>query len=297
MDIPANYLERIRALRPDLTTESAASGHPDGDSSDNDVIIVGHPDGKWVFRFARTDDRRQRMVFETRVLDLLRERAAMPVPHPVVREADVMAYHWIEGEPLTPWLIASLDEAAQQRLADQLGAFLRALHSTPSDEPLPDSSPDEYRAYFAERLPRVRETLYPRVMAFQREWVERLFSDALRDLAFFEYQPRLIHNDFKVCHILYDAGPQRLSGVLDFSYACYADPAIDIGNLMQWYGETFVSRMFTTYPEMCALMPRARFIALLCEVDWLMQGMEPNGEHWFFANLATNRDIRFPILP
>lgn len=284
-------------MRPELTIETVASGHPDGDGSDNEVVIVDGPDGKWVFRFATDDDRRQRMVFELRILDQLCQRSVLAVPNPTVREADVMAYRWIEGELLTAWLIASLDEVAQQRLADQLGAFLRAMHGTPSDEAMPDSSPEAYRDYFAERLPKLRETLYPRVMAFQREWVERLFADALSAPAFFEYEPKLIHNDFKIGHILYDAHTQRLSGVIDFSYACYADPAIDVGNLMQWYGETFISRMLTTYPEMRALIPRARYIALLTEVDWLMDGLVPNGEHWFFSNLASNRDIRFPILP
>lgn len=293
MEIPASYLERIHTLRPDLSIESARRCD---EALDSDVISVDGPDGGWIFRFAKTEDRKQRIAVEIRRLDQIRDRVALRVPQPVIREADLMAYARIEGEPLTAWVIASLDDTGQQRLADQLGAFLRALHGTPSDELMPDTSPEAYRDFAAGKLAEYRKKLYPHLMAFQREWVELLFKDAMRDLSFFEHAPALLHNDFKVDHILCVAARQQISGVIDFGWACYGDPSIDICNLMQWYGETFVSRMRKTYPEMRSMMPRARFGAFLCELDWLAQGLEPDGLHWFFANLATNRDIRFPII-
>lgn len=279
-------------MRPELSMESACLCD---EALDNDVISVDGPEGAWIFRFAKTEDRKQRMAVEIRRLDLLHQRASLPVPRPVIREADLMAYRRIEGEPLTAWLIASHDDAGQQRLADQLGAFLRVLHSMPADEALAYDSPETYRALAERQLAAYREKLYPHLMAFQREWIELLFRDALRDKDFFDHTPALLHNDFKVDHILYDATQQRISGVIDFGWACHGDPSIDVCNLMQWYGETFVSRMCNAYPEMQSMMPRARFGAFLCELDWLLQGLEPGGMHWFFANLATNRDIRFPI--
>ncbi len=293
MDIPITYLERIRAMRPDLSIKSARQMPEAGD---NDVIVIDGPSGACVFRFAKTEERRRRMVDEMRLLALIRDRTILPVPNPIMYEADVMVYPRIEGEPLTAWLIASLNDATQQRLADQLGTFLRALHSTPKSAEMPMPSPGQYRAYVERRLTEVRGKLYPHLMAFQREWVERLFGDALCDPTFFEHEPVLIHNDFKVDHILFDAKSQRINGVIDFGWACYGDPSIDICNLLQWYGESFVSRMAGAYPEMRLMMPRARFSALGGEVDWLMDGLEPGGQHWFFANLATNRDIRFPII-
>jgi aminoglycoside 2''-phosphotransferase len=282
----------MHLLRPELFVESARSCD---EALDSDVISVDGPEGAWIFRFAKTDERKQRMAVEIRRLDQIRERVALPVPHAIIREPDLMAYPRIEGEPLTAWRIATLDDAGQQQLADQLGAFLRALHSTSSDEPMPDASPEAYHALVQSQLVVYREKLYPHLMAFQREWIELLFRDALHDMAFLEHTPALLHNDFKVDHILYDAAQQRISGVIDFGWACYGDPSIDICNLLQWYGETFVSRMIGTYPEMREMMPRARFGAFWCELDWLLQGLEPGGLHWFFANLATNRDIRFPI--
>jgi aminoglycoside 2''-phosphotransferase len=292
MNISTTHLERIHTLRPELAIESARLCE---EALDNDVINVDGPDGAWIFRFAKTVDRQQRMAVEIRRLDQLHERITLQVPRPIIRENDLMAYRRIEGEPLTAWLIASLDATGQQRLANQLGAFLRVLHSTPADEALDKNGPEAYCALAMRQLAEYRVRLYPHLMAFQREWIELLFKDALRNVTFFEYTPALLHNDFKVDHILFDATQQRISGVIDFGWACYGDPSIDICNLLQWYGETFVSRLCKTYPEMQSMMPRARFGAFLCELDWLLQGLEPGGLHWFFANLATNRDIRFPI--
>lgn len=299
MDIPAPFLGRIRELRPDLQLNSICRGN---DAGQSDVFII---DEAWVFRFPTNDHNRANATREAILLDRIRNRLPLAVPEMQVREPDVFAHRLIEGEPLTPWLIASLDDATQQRLADQLGEFLRALHAIEKTPDLPegpfdvqDSSAAAYRDSFARRLAEIRALLYPQLKGIQREWVERLFADALRDASFWEYDVRLLHNDFKVEHVLFDARTQRLSGVIDFGIAGFSDPSIDICNLLQWYGETFITRMIPAYPELRAMMPRARFGAFICEVDNLMNGLEqPGGLNWFFANVGTNHDIRFPILP
>lgn len=260
-----------------------------------DVVIGGDRDGAWVFRFARNDASRAALQRELALLDAIAGRMPVPVPVPELRAADAMAYRLLPGEPLTHWLLRSLGPSVQQRLAEQLGAFLQMLHSWPGPLPLPvntndGGSLDDLHEHF-------RRTLYAYLDAHQKVWIDRLFADAASITANRPApQNRLIHNDFKVGHVLYDASTERLSGILDFGIACYDAPDIDICNLMQCFGESFVTRMCAAYPEMHAMLPRARFGVHLMELEAVADGIQQHDPRRMVANLAVPRDVRFPIV-
>lgn len=287
------YLPRIRAMRPKLTIQSARLNT---EGAQNDVVIVASDDGHWIFRFTKNDPARAALDRELRLLDAIQPHVPIPVPDPVIRESDAMAYRMLEGEPLTAWLIASLDESMQQRLADQLGHFLRTLHGMPPGL-LPERERQAGGEGFRELHMRLREKLYPFFDPHQREWTDRLFADGdgIYDNLPPEQASRLIHNDLKIGHVLYDAHSQRLSGVLDFGIACYDPPDIDICNLLQCFGETFVTRMFRAYPDARALLPRARFAVHVMELEALYDGLVGNDPHRLVRNVAVPRDVAFPI--
>jgi aminoglycoside 2''-phosphotransferase len=95
--------------------------------------------------------------------------------------------------------------------------------------------------------------------------------------------------------VLFDPQTQRLSGIIDFGIACYDSPDIDICNLMQCFGETFVTRMLATYPEISTMLPAARFGVHLMELEALAEGLSGDNPHRAVANIAIPRDVRFPI--
>ncbi len=278
-------------MRPDLTIEDA---HLNGDGLANDVVIVN---GEWVFRFAKNDMGRAMLAGELAALDLIANRSPIPVPCPVAREADAMAYRYLTGEPLTRWRFAMLDDPTQQRIAAQLGAFLRCLHSIEPQGNLRVVTPAQRQARWLQRRGEIEATLTPHLLPFQREWMAHLFDDALSDASFFDYAPRLVNDDLAPYHLLFDAHKGELSGVIDFGTAHFDDPACDLGCLMQHYGESFVTRLFDTYPDAQTLLPRARFYAQAIELDWAALGIERNETFWFTAHLGNVRDVRFPILP
>ncbi len=288
-----HYLPRIRTMHPHMTVQSARLNT---DGAQNDVVIVASDDGNWIFRFTKNDPARAALDRELRLLDAVKLHMPIPVPDPVIRESDAMAYRMLEGEPLTAWLIASLDESTQQRLADQLGGFLRTLHGM-SPGLLPERERQAGGEGFRELHMRLREKLYPFFDPHQREWTDRLFADGdgIYDNLPQEHASRLIHNDLKIGHVLYDARTRQLSGVLDFGIACYDPPDIDICNLLQCFGETFVTRMFNAYPDACALLPRARFAVHVMELEALYDGLVSNNPHRLVANIAVPRDVAFPI--
>jgi aminoglycoside 2''-phosphotransferase len=291
-----DYLPRIHSLLPDLVIDSARMVTV---GAHNNAVLVTSPDGKRVFRFAKNENGIAALERELVVLDALRGRTPLDVPAPFLREPDLIVYPMLEGEPLTPLLLMSLDEAVQQRLAEQMGAFLRELHNTPKGLPLPDNSSADLDLMFSQIHAELQEKLYPYLAPHQRAWVERLFADGAGLYAAVpeDQRTRLIYNDFKIGHVLYDPRTQKLSGILDFGIACYDTPDIDICNLMQCFGETFVTRMFETYPEARPMLPRARSGAWVMELEALKDGILDKNPYRLCVNVGMPRDIRFPILP
>jgi aminoglycoside 2''-phosphotransferase len=91
-----------------------------------------------------------------------------------------------------------------------------------------------------------------------RQQVTDNFERALNDLALWDFQPCICHGDFGTGNILYADG--HISGIIDFTFCGIGDPAQDLGALLASYGEAFIERVFTYYPQLRAALPRTRFI-------------------------------------
>jgi aminoglycoside 2''-phosphotransferase len=288
--ITPEYLDRIRSLRPDLQIETVRLND---EGAVNVVIIVND---EWVFRFVRAPSGRQALANELRALDLLRGRVELALPSPVICCDDAIVYPLIKGEALNGWLLASFDDATQQRIADQLAAFLCAMHRIPSDGSLPGDMQGGVRDWFAHYREEMEQVLYPVLSGYQRAWADYLFDGALRDPHFFDCQLVLINNDIHAYHILFDRVTRRINGLIDFGLACFGNPALDFACLLQYYGEGFVEHILRTYPEAGAFLPYARWVALLNELDWLMDGVKAGRVTWHFcAHLGIGHDVRLPF--
>ncbi len=123
-----------------------------------------------------------------------------------------------------PLVRGDLDDAARSRLLEELGAALAAVHSVrpPRDELAfldpPAARPglrrvEQYRGYL-DRLRQPQPTL-----EWALRWLERN-APASGD-------NRLCHGDYRTGNYLVEEG--RLSGILDWEFAGWSDPAEDIG--------------------------------------------------------------------
>jgi aminoglycoside 2''-phosphotransferase len=181
-------------------------------------------------------------------------------------------------------------------MADQLAAFLRQMHRITPDGSLPggtwEGERDWFRSYHAE----MRQTFYPKLDPYQREWADYLFEGALRDPRFFDHAPVLINNDIHAYPVLFDPGAGRISGLIDFGLACFGNPGLDVAGLLQYYGEDFVARILRTYPEATAVLPYARWVALLNELEWVKNGIDADRVTWHFrAHLGIGHHVRLPF--
>ncbi len=284
-------LKRIHDIMPDLVVKNVAVND---EGLANRVLLVNH---ELIFRFARGEHDVQTLAAETLILDLVRPRLPVAVPRPIYAARDLIAYRFLPGESLHRQTVQALDEAGQQAMADQLAAFLRALHLTPVDGRVPPSpAPVRYDDWVRIRQ-RVEERVYPLLMAHQRTWAQDLFDSLLRDPANMAYTPRLIHGDLGPYHILFDRRQMRISAVIDFGVAGRGDPANDLAVLLYNYGEQFMRRLRRGYPEMEQAMARARFYAQAIELQWVLAGIESGDTFWFLTHLGGARDVRIGEQP
>jgi len=280
--------EQIHSVMPDLEI-LAYELHQEG--LVNDVLIVNN---EWVFRFCKTDWARELMANEDRLMIFLEPKLTLAIPKPIKRAEGVIVYQHLLGEHFLrqAWLLA--DEAGKQAYADQLGEFLRALHLVNPGEIDWDvlcSYAPVSRETWLEIHDRVIDRVYPLLLSHQIDWVEDLFQPALTTPNFFEFEPALVHGDLAPYHILYDPEGNRLTAVIDFGVAGLGDPATDLGSLINYYGESLVTRMEKTYPGMHKLIQRARFYAQAMELQWALLGLESGEKYWFTSHLGSARDI------
>lgn len=172
---------------------------------DNAVWLA---DERWVFRFPRREVAVPLIRKEIAVLGQL----SLPLPTPVPRFVgeEFFGAELLPGRELHP----GVDRDA---LGRPLGAFLRALHASRVDAPLP--ADPVRRADMAFRVPKTIEALTQLGCDVPR------FVHEARDLPPAE-PVALVHGDLHFRHVLVDGG--AISGVIDWGDVCRGDPSMDL---------------------------------------------------------------------
>ena len=289
-DIAETLRHRIQTIMPELEIQHFEINQ---EGLINDVAIVNK---KLVFRSAKTDKYAKILDDEMKILDLIRSRIEMQVPTPIYRGQGSVVYPFLEGQPFLRETMLKLESDEQVKTAEQLGKFLHDLHTTEIlglDWEIPPTLAPVTRDQWFDIRQNVKEKIYPLLLNHQIQWAENLFEGVLAQPESFDYRQSLIHGDLAPYHILFDMNKGKITGVLDFGVAGLGDPASDIGSLITAYGESFVSKMKATYPNLDAFLPRARFYAQSIELQWVLLGIETGETFWFTAHLGGARDIRF----
>ncbi|HEX5941643.1 MAG TPA: phosphotransferase [Anaerolineales bacterium] len=287
-DIAETLRQRVQALMPELEIEHFDINQ---EGLTNDVAIVNR---KLVFRFAKTETSEKVLTDEMNILDLVRSRIGLEVPTPIYRSHDCVIYPYLEGQPFLRETWLKLERNHRVSTAQQIGQFLYRLHTTEisgTGWDVPRTLAPVTQEKWLEIRQRVRDKVYPLLLDHQIQWAENLFDSVLAKPESFEYHPSLIHGDLAPYHILFDVSKHNITGVIDFGVAGIGDPASDLGSLISSYGESFVTELQATYPNLDTLLPRARFYAQSIELQWVLLGVETGETFWFTAHVGGARDI------
>lgn len=285
------YLQRIRDRFPQLPLSSVRAIH---DGLVNEVLIVNEA---LVFRFPKNDHWAKTLLAnEIKVVNLLHHYVELPIPTFEQATADLVVYKLLPGRPLQRHDILGLDEAEQERLAEQLATFLRQMHHVPlaavEHAGIVQSDANRSPAVWCQLFEDVQRELFPFMMAHTQDWVRHHFAPILSDPGWMKYSPALVNGDLAPYHILYEKPEATITGLIDFGTAGLGDPAADFACLISNYGESFLRRMTQFYPEIREGLDRARFWAGTIELQWALRGLRSQEMSWFLVHLGSARDVR-----
>jgi aminoglycoside 2''-phosphotransferase len=238
------------------------------DGSVNRILVV---DERYVVRIPRAPAGRADSVREVASLTRAAGKIGVRVPRVLKVEGDVVLLEYLAGEALGWALLRDLPEATSAALLDQLVGALAALHALPVDG-LPPAAQIADIAWHDDVAIRVTRHVLPRLPTGAQRDAERALDAARRAIASqLSYCPT--HADLHPEHVLWDAGSERLTGLIDWGWSGAGDPALDLAQLAWNYGRRAIEAIRRVHPRSDELLPRAVALAALFELDWAARGV------------------------
>ena len=286
----SDYLDHIRKHFPKLDLENVDFNR---DGMVNVAVIVNR---ERVFRFPREVWGIELLQNEMRVLDLVKRHVEILIPDWDFRSDEMISYPFIQGDPLLTDDVLRMSVAEKDAVAEKLGLFLKQIHSIPLseveaagiDRSTTERTADDWLQFYDQ----IKEHLFPLMWEDGREWVRRHFAPLVEDHSLVHYDPVFMNGDLATYHLLFDRSTNLFKGIIDFGTAGVGDPAVDFATTINQYGESFLRRMSTVYPEVGDHIRRARFRAGTLELQWLLQGILHKDNGMMVVHIGRARDAQ-----
>lgn len=232
-------------------------------------------DDEWVARFPRDAAAAEQLARELALLPTLAARLPVPIPRYEHRGewqgAPFGVHRSVEGNPLDPG-----SSPGDADLARKIGELLTALHGFP-----PEMATSRWDETDADAL------WLKRHRAFQAACAEQVFpiltprdqmtaSDLFKQFNAAFCHPgtglTLTHSDFAPAHVLAEDG--ELRGVVEWSHAAIADPAIDFAGLLAGVSSTWLHLVIEYYdrPTGDRFMDRVRYYHRVAPLHDILHG-------------------------
>jgi aminoglycoside 2''-phosphotransferase len=233
---------------------------------------------------------------EIAILKSLRGHMPLAIPDPVyvhlaaANEFAFYGYPQIPGEITTiEHLEATYDSATCDRLASQIGQFLKTLHNHPLEKIGIELSIHDGVVLYTEMYEKIKHYLFSRMRPDAREQVTRHFENYLNSTAELAYTPALRHGDFGLVNVLFDPKEVAFTAVINFGDADLGDPAVDFAGLYGFSNQsaTFARRMFAVYPELEAMTHQMHFHRGTFALQEALFGAEHHDDHALAAGLEN----------
>lgn len=287
----SEYIDYIKSKYPQIQISKIEYNLVDG--KHNDIVIIND---KQVFKFAKYDWSVGFLDNEVNILNLVRKDITMPVPKIESLEKGIARCSYIKGGPLFRNTLLLMDNKSQEAIAEQIGTFLKQLHSIPLDE---KNNKDIYgcpvslsREDWLAQYDEMQRKVLPYCNSYSKEYIAQIFKPLLNNKNFLEFEPALIHGDLMPYHFLFNKS-NRINGVIDFGLSGIGDPAYDVGIILDNLGETFVKRIGKYYKNIATFINRARFYAYVSNLCWAktVADMITTRDFTHFQVNAKERDI------
>ncbi len=205
-------------------------------------------DGRWIFRFPRTDRVARALQAEGRLLPELAAAVSFEVPVPhwwgTWKGRPFFGYRKIEGQPLR-----AADVGVRSALLGELASMVSELHAFPADLARRllgvEGSVEIWRARYDDLGALALERVAPLVSASTARRLGAALTSFLG--GDFDFTPVLVHGDLGTEHVLVDQAGPRPVGMIDFESARVGDPAIDFVGLWITLGPDRTTTVLDAY--------------------------------------------------
>lgn len=279
------YIEIIKEKNPNLIIRKYDFNI---EGQNNDIVIINED---FIFRFPKYSDVIEKLQRETNILNIMKKFITLDIPNPEYNNFDSLGigyvhsgYKMIKGVSLKQDIFNSIER--KDIILKQLATFLKELHNIPLEE-INDYKPIIIEGYshWINLFERIQKKLFP----FMAKEHQCSISDDFN--SFFEqnfkFNQTIIHGDFGPSNIIFDSNNQRISGIIDFNEVSIGDSAIDFASLIGpfGYGEDFIKSFEPIYPNIEALLVRARFYASTFALQEALFGIEVGDKEAFTAGI------------
>jgi aminoglycoside 2''-phosphotransferase len=210
---------------------------------------VAYRVGPLVVRVPNSDHHAKALALEPRLLPAL-EAAGVPfVPHGMTLLTDeegrilATAHEYVDGVDARS--LPRTTGGRREELTRDFGRFLGALHGFPAEKAVRLGVPDV--DLWADHYVPLIEAARPHLATQTRGWLDALCERFVAEGGVPESPRVLIHGDVDGRNVmLHHDG--SLSGIIDFSDAMVADPALDFACILNDWSWPFLERVLSHYP-------------------------------------------------
>lgn len=255
-EIEKKMFETIRTHFPDISWELYEVFD---NWWDNQVVML---DNHLIFRFPRNEQAKITQQKERYLLNLVKKYVDIAIPQYTFFSPDnsCVGYSAIRWLPMTIEIYNNLSDNIKLKVQQQLANFLTQLHSIPIKE--------------LEKIGYIRQkgTSNEWSQNFQRDFIQtcwkyftkkeiQIIVDYIQELQKLDFEYKVLtHSDVQEKNIFMDNELTHIAGIIDFSDARIADPALDFDTLLD-YWEDLVFNVYKNYQgrKDSDLLKRAKF--------------------------------------
>lgn len=261
------YVQYVKNNFPEIKISKVRFNLDDG--KHNDIVIIND---EYVFKFSKYDWTLGFLKNELNVINFISKYIDLPLPKFECPDKGIAKCSFMKGIPLCRNEILLLDNKDQHYVAEQIGSFLKQLHSISLNnvkkENIKQVPVDLTRESWLLEYEDIQRKVYPYCDIYSKENIKQVFKPLLENEDFLAFQPALIHANLKPHHFFFDRSFNRINGVIGFDIAGIGDPAYDVSFILDYFGEAFVKKVSKYYDDLSRFIDRARFYAYISNLAW-----------------------------
>lgn len=242
--IDSIYLEIIKTKFPEIIQKNIIIRDYGWDYL---VFIVKN---KTVFRFPRYDWVSKKGNGQIMFAKQFKRVSNLSIPLPIKKDTKglvYLTYDLITGDPLKPYWLSRKSRFVQNKLATQLGQFIRKLHSFPLTKAEKIGVRRHNHGILNTKIIKIFESSFKsKIPVTQWKWIMNRIKEINKLMQYSDYKETVIHRDIAPQHILVNRSKKNLSGIIDFGDLAIGDPALDFFRL-NIYSKSFVHQVRKSY--------------------------------------------------